>query len=105
MDYKEDLQDLREEFLYQVNIILPELARQTGKYPIMFNHCWCRILYDNLVGQCWYACFDTTKGPAYKQLSCQQLNILLGWIEAMKENPNLVKLMNNNSLRWRTNYE
>lgn len=99
------LQELQEEFLVQINQVLPEIARRTGKYPVMYNHCWARILYDNLFKTCWYNKLDSTKGPAYTQLSEKQLETLLVWCNEIKASPELARLMNANSLRWRQEYE
>ena len=98
------LEELQKEFLHQVNTVLPELARRTGKYPVIYNHCWSRILYDNLFNTCWYNKLDTTQGAAYKQLTEDQLRTLLTWCDEIKKSPKLADLMNSNSLRWRQEY-
>lgn len=100
-----EIEQLRAEYLNQVNKVLPALSLSTGNYPVVYNHCWARILFDNLFGQCWYNSLDTTKEPAYKQLDKDQLIKILTWIEVIKERPDIAKLMNNNSLKWRIDYE
>lgn len=95
---------LQQEFLHQVNVVLPELSRSTGEYPVVFSHCWSRILYDNLYHTCWYNKIDSTKGPAYKQLTEKELETLLVWCHEITKSPRLAKLMNLNSLRWRSEY-
>ena len=99
------LEILQKEYLHQVNVVLPELSRATGKYPVVFNHCWSRILYDNLFKTCWHHKLDSTKGPAYKQLTKKQLETLLQWCDEITKSPELANLMNNNSLRWRQEYQ
>ena len=93
--------ELRIKFLYKVNIELPKYSENNTNCPIVFNHSWARILYDNLFQEyCWNK-LDSVKGPVYLQLNEQQLLILLTWCEELKQSPELIKLMNNNSLRWR----
>lgn len=99
------IEELRQEYLHQVNIELPNLSRATGKYPVLYNHCWARLLLDNLWKTCWYNRLDSTKGPAYTQLNEKQLETLLVWCNEIKASPELARLMNANSLRWRQEYE
>ena len=93
------LEALRSEYLDLVNHQLPELAKQVSM-PVRFNHCFARIILDNLFEGCWYH-YLSKKQPAYKQLDEQQLKEAIAIARAMIINPDSAKTLNNNSLQWR----
>lgn len=93
------LEALRSEYLDIINHRLPELAKQASM-PVRFNHCFARIVLDNLFEDCWYNHLSR-KQPAYKQLDSQQLQDAISIAQAMLDNPDCAKTLNNNSLRWR----
>ena len=68
--------------------------------PVRFNHCFARIILDNLFGGCWYQ-FLSRKQPAYKQLSEAQLEAAIALAQTMLKNPEEVRTLNQKSLRWR----
>jgi len=92
--------DLHNRYLELTNRTLPELAKYRG-FPVQFNHCFQRIILDNLFGCCWYDKLDR-KSPAYRQLSDEQLEAAIAIAEAIIAQPDkyLIEL-NQNSLRWR----
>ena len=66
------LEQLRQRYLKLVNEELPAQAKQR-QFPVRFNHCFARIILDNLCNCCWYEVIDRSLGAAYKQLSPEQL--------------------------------
>lgn len=96
-----DLHPLRSRYLELTNSTLPQLAKQRG-FPVSDNHCFQRIILDNLLGQCWYEVLDRGKVPAYKQLSEEQLQQAIDLAEAIITQPSsYLEQLNQNSLNWR----
>lgn len=91
---------LRTRYLKLTNQVLPELARQR-QFPVKYNHCFQRIVLDNLFGCCWYEALDR-KDTAYKQLTEEQLERAIAIAESMIIQTNEhTHQLNRNSLRWR----
>lgn len=90
---------LREQYLDLVNHQLPAKAQQTAM-PVRFNHCFARIVLDNLFGDCWYRHLSRQQ-PAYKQLDEAQLKQAIALAQSMLRSPKTAELLNQNSLRWR----
>ena len=103
-DLKRDLTDsanleqLRERYLELINQTLPNLAKQRP-LPVQLNHCFGRIILDNLFGCCWYEALD--QRPAYRQLTAEQLQQAIAIAEAILAQPEDIHKLNRNSLRWR----
>lgn len=92
---------LRDRYLELTNQVLPQQARQR-KFPVRLNHCFQRIVLDNLFGRCWYEVLKRDKEPAYKQLSEAQLERAIAIAEAIIAQPDdYLQQLNQNSLRWR----
>lgn len=95
------MKNLHEEYLHLTNEVLPSLAKQR-KFPVRFNHCFQRIILDNLFGCCWYDALDKTKGAAYKQLNKNQLETAISLAKQIISRPDeYIEELNNNSLHWR----
>ncbi len=95
------LTQLRHQYLELTNQALPKLALSRN-FPIRYNHCFQRIILDNLFGCCWYKVLERQQEPAYKQLTEEQLEqaiVLANQIIAQPD-PYLQQL-NQNSLSWR----
>lgn len=90
---------LREQYLSLINHQLPEKAKQE-LMPVRFNHCFARIILDNLFEGCWYD-YLSRKQPAYKQLDEQQLIKGIAIARSMLADPTIATQLNQNSLRWR----
>lgn len=90
---------LQARYLDLINRQLPEKAKQTYM-PVRFNHCFARIILDNLFEGCWYD-YLSRQRPAYKQLNEAQLEQAIALAESMLNNPAMTKQLNQNSLRWR----
>ena len=92
---------LRHQYLDLTNQVLPGLA-QLRQFPVKYNHCFQRIVLDNLFGCCWYEALDRSKGPAYKQLTQEQLEQAIEIAQAVIVQPDAyIQQLNQNSLRWR----
>ena len=96
-----NVEQLRAKYLQLVNRELPAQAKQR-QFPVRFNHCFARIILDNLFQRCWYEAIDRQQGAAYKQLSVEQLYQAIDIAEAIIERPDsYIQQLNQNSLRWR----
>ena len=95
------LEQLRAKYLKLINQDLPALAKKRD-FPVRFNHCFARIILDNLFERCWYEALDRKRGAAYKQLSETELEKAVAIAESIIDNPDsYVRQLNQNSLRWR----
>ncbi|WP_036483597.1 hypothetical protein [Myxosarcina sp. GI1] len=96
-----DIEQLRTKYLTLVNQELPAQAKQRD-FPVRFNHCFARIILDNLFNRCWYEVIDRKRGAAYQQLSAEQLKQAIEIAEAIIHRPDsYIDQLNRNSLRWR----
>jgi len=93
------LASLRAQYLKLINEQLPAQAKQK-KLPVRFNHCFARIVLDNLFQDCWYSHLSR-KQPAYKQLNEQQLEEAIALAQSMTEDSEAAFLLNGKSLQWR----
>ena len=95
------IEDKRSQYLELINRKLPQEAKHRD-FPVRFNHCFARIILDNLFQCCWYEAIDRKKGAAYKQLSEEELNKAIALAEEIINSPDsYIKELNQNSLRWR----
>ena len=94
-----DISALRKQYLALINQQLPEKAKE-GAMPVRFNHCFARIVLDNLFKGCWYDHLSR-KQPAYKQLDESQLEKGIAIAQTMLADPKIATQLNQNSLRWR----
>ena len=95
----ETVTSLRQQYLDLVNEQLPSRAKQTDM-PVRFNHCFARIVLDNLFGGCWYDSLSRQQ-PAYKQLNEAQLREAIALAQSMLDTPEVAHPLNQNSLQWR----
>ena len=75
-------------------------AARAGGYPIRFNHCFLRVVYDNLVGNKWQRVL-TGKQPAIHQLTEEQLRRAIEIGEAITAEAGVCRALNEQSLGWR----
>ncbi len=95
------LTQLRRQYLELTNQTLPQLAA-TRRFPVRFNHCFQRIILDNLFGCCWYDVLDRKQGPAYLQLNQTQLEQAIDLACRIIAEPNsYLEQLNRRSLSWR----
>jgi hypothetical protein len=90
---------LRDEYFSLINHQLPELAKQISM-PVRFNHCFARIVLDNLFADCWYN-YLSRKQPAYRQLKEAQMIKAIAIAQSIVDYPKRIEQLNQNSLRWR----
>lgn len=96
-----NLEQLRNRYLELIDRELPAQAKQR-QFPVRFNHCFARIILDNLFQCCWYEAIDRKQGSAYKQLTAEQLRRGIDIAEKILDRPNTyIEQLNQNSLRWR----
>jgi hypothetical protein len=96
----DDLSALRAEYDRKVNEELPARARGSGDWPIRHDHCFARVVLDNLFGDEWYSHVDGR--PAYRHLSRGELQAAIDIADRMlKEGRPAVTELNRNSLGWR----
>lgn len=100
----EDISELREEYRRKVNERLPGRAQNGDGWPIHLDHCFGRVVLDNLFNDEWYDHVDGR--PAYENLSPGELREAIAVADRMLEGgrPVVVEL-NENSLRWRDETE
>ncbi|WP_416668569.1 hypothetical protein [Egbenema bharatensis] len=99
------LTQLRNQYLELTNQVLPNLATDRN-FPVRQNHCFQRIILDNLFDRCWYEVLERQREPAYKQLTEEQLEQAIALATAIMEQPDsYVQQLNQNSLNWRRKRE
>jgi len=95
------LTQLRNQYLELTNHVLPNLAT-TRNFPVRYNHCFQRIILDNLFDCCWYDVLKRTRVPAYKQLTEAQLEQAIALANAIITQPDsYLHQLDQNSLTWR----
>ena len=95
-----DLTDLRQQYRTLVHEQLPSTAEERTDWPVERDHCFARIVLDNLYEDEWYDHVDGR--PAYKHLSGEELKIAIRTAETLLEQGKpLVEALNIRSLRWR----
>lgn len=100
----DDLSGLRREYAQKVTETLPETAQRSDGWPIHLDHCFGRVVLDNLFGDEWY---DHVEGrPAYESLSREELEAAIDIADRMlDEGRPVVEELNERSLRWRDELE
>jgi len=99
-----DITTLRATYRRQVTQQLPAAAVEAGNWPIQLDHCFARIVLDNVFGGEWYEHVDGR--PAYEHLAAAELREAIAIADRMLSDgrPAVVDL-NDNSLRWRGKQE
>ena len=96
----DDLSQLRDTYRRKVHQELPERAQNSDNWPIHLDHCFGRVVLDNLFEDEWYDHVDGR--PAYEHLSTQELGAAIDIADRMlAEGRPAVERLNENSLRWR----
>lgn len=92
---------LRHQYLELTNQVLPTLAA-SRHFPVRYNHCFQRIILDNLFGRCWYDVLERGREPAYQQLTEVQLKQAIALANRIIDQPDsYLESLNQNSLNWR----
>ena len=88
---------LTDQYLNLVNHQLPHAAKQRP-YPVRANHCFARIILDNLFQDVWYRHLEK---PAYKNMTAEQLRMAIALGQQYLRDPQSCFTANQNSLRLR----
>jgi len=88
---------LTEQYLDLVHRQLPAAA-QRRVYPVRFNHCFARIILDNLFEDVWYRHLSK---PAYKHLTAAQLAAAIALGQTFLADPQACFAANRASLWYR----
>lgn len=85
-----------------VDVELPAAAR-AGRWVVVADHCFGRILLDHAVGGRWYDHLDRrARVPAHRQLSDAQLAGAVAMAEqVLAEGDGLLRRLDAQSLVWR----
>ena len=95
-----DITTLRETYHHKVMEELPRAARDADGWPIHLDHCFGRVVLDNLFEDEWYDHVDGR--PAYEALSEAELRAAIDIADRMlADGRPAVAELNENSLRWR----
>ncbi|MER3432148.1 MAG: hypothetical protein C4288_01635 [Leptolyngbya sp. ERB_1_1] len=95
------LTQLRNQYLELTNQVLPSLATSRN-FPIRDNHCFQRIILDNIFSCCWYEVLERKRVPAYRQLTEAQLETAIALANRIIAEPDSYgQQLNQNSLNWR----
>ena len=95
-----DITALRETYRRKVTEELPRAARDAGDWPIRLDHCFGRVVLDDLFEDEWYDHVDGR--PAYEALSEAELRAAIETADRMLAGGRpVVAELNRNSLRWR----
>ncbi len=97
-----DTEGLRELYMDFTSRILPQLARE-GKWTITEDHCFQRVVLDNVFEDMWYRHLDkNSEKPAYKQLSKKELISAVRISREMeRKGKSYVERLNRKSLEYR----
>lgn len=90
---------LKDRLRHQANVEFPAAAR-SGDYPIRFNHCFLRVVYDNLFGTKWQTVLSPGQ-PAIHQLTGEQLEEALRIGRRVIDDPEVCRALNQRSLVFR----
>ncbi len=87
--------------MHLTNEAMPGVAKEQH-WPVRFNHCFQRIILDALFEDCWYNHLNrSSRTPAYRQLTEDQLTYAIAIGEEMISSPEVVKRLNRQSLIYR----
>ena len=93
------MDDARSALLGLAREDLPARAAAEPGWPVRFDHCFLRIVYDNAVGGRWT---DAVARPASKHLSDAQVEAATAHARAMLDGgPDVAHALNESSLAWR----
>jgi hypothetical protein len=87
-------------------LVLDELPRRAraGRWVVVHDHCFGRIVLDHAVGGCWYDVLDrrSDRRPAFAQLDDARLAAAVVLAERIAaEGDPLLRELNARSLAWR----
>lgn len=93
-----ELEELRNEYLHYINVLLPSISSNNKQYPVHLNHCWARIILDNICDDKWS---NVLTKPAYKNLNKHMLERAISIAKSLVNSSDLAIYLNNRSLKFR----
>ena len=91
--------DLVSRYIVLTKEVMPHLARTSHKnWPVSNDHCFQRIVLDNLCGGVWY---NYLGRPAYKHLTKEQAKRAIDLCCLIEDGRADIHAVNNKSLTWR----
>ncbi|MEB3210954.1 MAG: hypothetical protein VKL39_06345 [Leptolyngbyaceae bacterium] len=97
-EFTTEIDQLRQRFIALSEVALPQKAKDTGHYPVRYDHCFKRIALDVAVHQCWY---DVIQKPAIRHATAEQLQRAIATLEMMLDSPDEANRFNQISLGFR----
>ena len=89
-----------EEFLHYAKNVLPSIAStKKNTWPIHHDHCFLRVILDNIVGCAWY---EVIPSPAYKNLTDEQVSAALCLAKQIATESISLHTLNQCSKQWRS---
>ena len=86
-------------YMHLTKEVLPSMARSDRtNWPVSEDHCFQRIVLDNVCGGVWYEHFDR---PAYKHLTKDQAHRAVEICRDIADGRVNLKKLNQQSLIWR----
>ncbi len=80
---------------------LPAAAAR-HRWHLRYDHCFMRIILDDLFGDCWYRHLDRRKGSAESQLAVAQLRRAVETARALlRDGEPGLRALDDRSLAWR----
>ena len=79
------------------NFIFPKLAADY-KWPIRLNHCFLRVIYDNVMQEKWS---NLLPAPAYKHMTDVEIHKCVLLCEEIRRFPEIMPGLNDISLEYR----
>ena len=89
---------LRERWRRLVEVKLPECARDRRDWPVRYDHCFARILLDNVHGRPWR---EVVRPPAWRNASADRIAEAIELGEAVLEGRANLTALNQRSLELR----
>ncbi len=87
------------EFLHYAKNVLPSIASaKKNAWPIHHDHCFMRVILDNIVGCAWY---EVIPSPAYKNLTDEQASAALNLARQIATESVSLHALNQRSKQWR----
>ena len=92
-------EEIKKEIYHLVNEVYPKQAK-LNNWPVCENHCFLRIIYDNIFNDCWYKHLDKNK-TVLDQLDNIQLLRALRYARMLSRK---INFLNQRSLGFRKIY-
>ena len=95
----EHKKNLRELLHYAKNVLPSIASTKKNTWPIHHDHCFLRVILDNIVGCAWY---EVIPSPAYKNLTDEQVSAALCLAKQIATESVSLHTLNQRSKQWRS---